>query len=339
MPRRGTCPHAPSARTLRGDAQKALSPLEDDVLRSVQRPVHVNRHSIKFELPRRKPQEVARSVRYRGRVSLRKQEEPAPGSERADGCAARRASPLLSREGRRDASEKEGGHGLRPCEETRAPVGDRTSCSLQKSAGRVLVPNTLARSAPKRVAVRVNGGLVGKDEVSDAKALLLSPSSMKGSLVRRPSPLSYLVAIGEGPAKTQDDVRASSSGCLTQPKAVRPSRDRGCKGHRILRRVLVDGRHLGLYEPSPFTRRWSRQPWRLPHAGEQELERAEASRSTKVLRNPTVEEEATEVSEARLHWAPWEEKLPRSDPRLESTEERQRQRVSTCSPPKRSRVS
>jgi len=37
----------------------------------------------------------------------------------------------------RDASEKEGGHGLRPCEETRAPVGVRTSCSLQKSAGRV----------------------------------------------------------------------------------------------------------------------------------------------------------------------------------------------------------
>jgi len=34
--------------------------------------------------------------------------------------------------------------------------------SLQKSAGRVLAPNTLARSAPKRVAVRVNGGLVGE---------------------------------------------------------------------------------------------------------------------------------------------------------------------------------
>ena len=29
-------------------------------------------------------------------------------------------------------------------------------------------------------------------------------------------------------------------------KGVRRSRDRGCKGHRILRRVLVGGRHLGL---------------------------------------------------------------------------------------------
>jgi len=32
---------------------------------------------------------------------------------------------------------------------------------LQKSAGRILVSNKLARSAPKRVAVRVNGDLGG----------------------------------------------------------------------------------------------------------------------------------------------------------------------------------
>jgi hypothetical protein len=59
----------------------------------------------------------------------------------------------------RDTSETEGGHGLRPCEETRAPVGVRTSWQLQKSAGRILAPNKLVRSAPKRVAVRVNGDL------------------------------------------------------------------------------------------------------------------------------------------------------------------------------------
>jgi hypothetical protein len=33
---------------------------------------------------------------------------------------------------------------------------------LQKSAGSILVPNKLVRSAPKRVAVRVNRGLGGK---------------------------------------------------------------------------------------------------------------------------------------------------------------------------------
>ena len=37
---------------------------------------------------------VSRSIRYRGRANLRKQEEPAPGSKRTDACAARRASPL-----------------------------------------------------------------------------------------------------------------------------------------------------------------------------------------------------------------------------------------------------
>jgi len=47
--------------------------------------------------------------------------------------------------------------------------------SLQKSAGRVLVPNKLARSAPKRVAVRVNGGLAGeKRGVATRKRLFLS---------------------------------------------------------------------------------------------------------------------------------------------------------------------
>jgi len=38
----------------------------------------------------------------------------------------------------------------------------RTSVmQLQKSAGSILAPNKLVRSAPKRVAVRVNGGLGG----------------------------------------------------------------------------------------------------------------------------------------------------------------------------------
>jgi len=81
--------------------------------------------------------------------------------------------------------KQEGGHGLRPCEETRAPVGVRTSCSLQKSAGSVLAPNKLPRSAPKRVAVRVNGGLAG--EASGTR--VSGTSSVNGSLVCRPSPL------------------------------------------------------------------------------------------------------------------------------------------------------
>jgi len=39
--------------------------------------------------------------------------------------------------------------------------------------------------------------------------------------------------------------RDRHSAVFVSPKAVRGSRDRGCNGHRILRRVLADGRHPG----------------------------------------------------------------------------------------------
>jgi hypothetical protein len=91
----------------------------------------------------------------------------------------------------------EGGHGLRPSEETRAPAYVRTSCSLQKSAGRVLAPNKLARSAPKRVAVRVNGGLVG--EASDTR--VSGTSSVKRIAGVSAFAAPQVLGSGEGPAK------------------------------------------------------------------------------------------------------------------------------------------
>lgn len=41
---------------------------------------------------------------------------------------------------------------------------------LQKSAGGILASNTLARSAPKRVTVRVNGGLGGAVKGTEVSA-------------------------------------------------------------------------------------------------------------------------------------------------------------------------
>lgn len=51
----------------------------------------------------------------------------------------------------------------------------RAQCSyvvmqLQKSAGGILASNTLARSAPKRVTVRVNGGLGGAVKGTEVSA-------------------------------------------------------------------------------------------------------------------------------------------------------------------------
>jgi hypothetical protein len=51
--------------------------------------------------------------------------------------AARRVSPV-PRGTQRGASDKEGGRGLRPCEETRAPVGVRTSCLVAEVSRRRL---------------------------------------------------------------------------------------------------------------------------------------------------------------------------------------------------------
>ena len=80
----------------------------------------------------------------------------------------------------------------------------RRLVQLQKSAGSILVSNKLARSAPKRVAVRVNGGLggaaIGHESVRGRDGETMTGESA--------SPLIQ----GGGPAKTQSDVRTSFSG-------------------------------------------------------------------------------------------------------------------------------
>jgi hypothetical protein len=65
----------------------------------------------------------------------------------------------------------------------------------------------------------------------------------------------------------------------------------------------------GCHEPWLFTESWSRQPWRLPHAGERYG--SQEPKLTKVARRRfrSLAEEgvATEVSEARSERAPWED--------------------------------
>jgi hypothetical protein len=132
LPRKGTpsaCAphaHAPVARRF------ALA-LGDDVLRSVQRPVHVDRH---FTPP-------AKAVGGGALESVSRSGKPAQaggtGTEvgTSGRCAARRASPLP--QGRkRGASEKEGGRGLRPCEDRELRFGcPHVVMQLQKSVGGV----------------------------------------------------------------------------------------------------------------------------------------------------------------------------------------------------------
>jgi len=77
---------------------------------------------------------------------------------------------------------------------------------LQKSAGSILASNKLVRSAPKRVAVRVNGGLARHGHRRE---------NVDGGTERNDGwkvGLHAFLEKREGPAETQDDVRASFSG-------------------------------------------------------------------------------------------------------------------------------
>jgi hypothetical protein len=67
-------------------------------------------------------------------------------------CAARRVSPLP--QGRpREASEKEGRHGARPCEDRKSSGScPHVVLQLQKSTGDTLVSKKLVKRAPKRAA-------------------------------------------------------------------------------------------------------------------------------------------------------------------------------------------
>jgi len=97
-----------------GRREKARSPLFEDTSFARSRGPCT---SIVTQLFHRKAEGVARSVRYRGRANLRKQEEPAPGSKRTGACAAHRASPLFlfaQEEVVRDALKREDGRGHRP---------------------------------------------------------------------------------------------------------------------------------------------------------------------------------------------------------------------------------
>jgi hypothetical protein len=96
---------------------------------------------------------VARKVRYRGRVNLGNQEEPAPGSDRADDV--RLAAPHRFRKGEGEGRQKR--KAIKVVVPARI-LGARAQCpfvvAVAEIGRRRLAPNKLGKRAPKR-AVRV----------------------------------------------------------------------------------------------------------------------------------------------------------------------------------------
>jgi hypothetical protein len=116
--------------------------------------------------------EVSRRSRHRGRANLGNQEEPAPGSRSIGRMrGSPRVTALLSRLAfARDPQERSCvTRQKRKVVMAIVPARNRESRifrpyvvrSCNKSAGSILASNKPVRSAPKRVAVRVNGGLGG----------------------------------------------------------------------------------------------------------------------------------------------------------------------------------
>ena len=115
--------------------------------------------------------------------------------------------------------------------------------------------------------------------------------------------------IGARPRVTRDRHPAVS----TSPKAVGRSRDRGCNGHRILRRALTDGRHPGSLRGV----RCHERAFRVVSAGSRifrpvrnlpkEGRTANQQHTRRRVRREDERGFATGVSEVRSPPVPWEQ--------------------------------
>jgi hypothetical protein len=115
----------------------------------------------------------------------------------------------------------------------------RRSTQLQKSVGDVWSRISSANALQKeRSGSSERGPSSGRRSAGDTVGKRLARN------VRRES--ASPVKTGEVRQKTQGGERSPSS-ASSSPKAVRRSRDRGCNGHRILRRAPTDGRHPGSF--------------------------------------------------------------------------------------------
>jgi len=101
---------------------------------------------------------VTRSLEHRGRANLGNQEEPAPGFwrtgvARLDACRRSRKGGSAVREKRKTVAA------VVPSRSRESGSKCSHVVAVAEVGRRRLASNTLVRSAPKRVAVRVNGGL------------------------------------------------------------------------------------------------------------------------------------------------------------------------------------
>jgi hypothetical protein len=181
---------------------------------------------------------VGRSSRHHGWENPRLWEEPSLGLSRTDGARLAACHRFRKGDGVARQKRKEVEASL-PARISRArvwlPARRRLRCrNWQATSGPKYARQTRSKKSGQG---RVNGGLARGERrrvIPSAGASSETTNRESASPQRRERTGARLrVARDRHPA------------AVTSPKAVRWSRDRGCNGHRILRRVPADGRHPG----------------------------------------------------------------------------------------------
>jgi hypothetical protein len=227
-PRRGTSSACAQSACDRGRHERSSHALRGRVLRSVLRPVHVDPHYA----PQTQVSVVGRSSQHHGWANPLTWEEPALGLERTDG--ARLAACHRFRKGDRVVrSEKEGGRGLRPCEDPRVPVWlPARRLSLQKSVGGVWSRISSAHALQKERS--------GSSERGPSSERMSAGDTVGRRIARNDEPRVGLTAMTGEDRRRLRVARDRHPAVATSPKAVWRSWGRGCNGHRILRRVPAE---------------------------------------------------------------------------------------------------
>ena len=173
------------------------------------------------------------------------------GVFRSERRAARRSSPLSQGRRRGGFKKRKVVEAIVPARHTRVVWFGcpHVVTQLQKSSGGVWSRISSVIALQKQRQDRVNGDLARSER------RWMKPST--GAASERSVGVSgqFPERTGRVRTKTHGGARVPSSGRPITQKVVCRSRDRGCSGHRILRRVPVDRRHPGSHEVSAFTRR------------------------------------------------------------------------------------
>jgi len=186
---------------------------------------------------------VGRTWRHRGWANSGNRDEPAPGSS---GRTERGSPRITARKSGVVRTKRKMVEAIVPARKREPRFGcpHVEVVQLQKSLGGVWPRISSANALQKERQGRVNGGLARSER------RWVKPST--GEASERYVAVRPVSRNGERSGPRPRVARECHSAVGASPKAVSRSWDRGCNGHRILRRVPADRRHPGSVRGAGF---------------------------------------------------------------------------------------